>query len=578
MARAINVVGMHRSGTSLTARALNLLGMDLGREEGLTLPGRVENPRGFWERKAIKELNDELFASFGGSWSEPPDLEPGWDHAPALADLREQAKRVLDEEFTSSELYGWKDPRCSLLLPFWQLLVPDLSYVICLRHPEAVARSLDRRGNDLEPGRAHALWLRYTASALVNTRGARRVLVFYEDFFEDLDRQVDALATFLDKDPAQLDPEVRAEIRSLADPSLFRNRTGPDDDSGLPADVRAMWIALRAGTTASEQPAEEPFAVGDTAASARTAFGTPADDSAAVAGRPAAAYEQEARDAHERARAAQADAEAAQAKLAAMENLALGTEGKLRGTEGKLFGAEEQLRILREDLRKSERQLEAARMEAERLGRALDEAPRGSSAVEAQLRADLRSVESSASWRVTRPLRAVKALVAKPRARSRRSRSRPAIGDKSGEESAPDGGSAPPRPDVTIVVPIHNAPMELERCVAAVVRNTTLAGASLLLIDDASTDPGVADVLGRCRGLEHVTVLRNEQNLGFTRTVNRGLEEATGDVVLLNSDTEVGPRWLESLRLAAYSDPRIGTATAVSDNAGRVRGSRDRHR
>ena len=40
------------------------------------------------------------------------------------------------------------------------------------------------------------------------------------------------------------------------------------------------------------------------------------------------------------------------------------------------------------------------------------------------------------------------------------------------------------------------------------------------------------------------------------------------DVVLLNSDTQVGPRWLDRLRQTAYSDASVGTVTAVSDNAG----------
>jgi hypothetical protein len=37
---------------------------------------------------------------------------------------------------------------------------------------------------------------------------------------------------------------------------------------------------------------------------------------------------------------------------------------------------------------------------------------------------------------------------------------------------------------------------------------------------------------------------------------------------MLNSDTEVGPRWLDTLRQVAYADDAIGTVTAVSDNAG----------
>lgn len=120
---------------------------------------------------------------------------------------------------------------------------------------------------------------------------------------------------------------------------------------------------------------------------------------------------------------------------------------------------------------------------------------------------------------------------------------------------------------VTVIVPVYNAADELERCVASLARNTTYP-ARLLLIDDASTDPRTDAVLDRVEHWRNVTVLRNVNNLGFPATVNRGLRASVGDVVLLNSDTEVGPRWLEQLVAAAYAKPNTATATALSDNAG----------
>ena len=120
---------------------------------------------------------------------------------------------------------------------------------------------------------------------------------------------------------------------------------------------------------------------------------------------------------------------------------------------------------------------------------------------------------------------------------------------------------------VTIVVPIHNAREDLERCLEALVRNTT-APAELLLVDDASTDPGIGDLLSEYEKRENVRISKNEENLGFVASVNRGFSESAGDVVLLNSDAEVTPRWLENLTLAAYRDPRTSTVTAISDNAG----------
>src|SRR3546814_1847323 len=70
-------------------------------------------------------------------------------------------------------------------------------------------------------------------------------------------------------------------------------------------------------------------------------------------------------------------------------------------------------------------------------------------------------------------------------------------------------------------------------------------------------------------GLPGITVIRNPSNLGYTRSINKGCElAANDDVVLLNSDTVVGPHWLRNLKVAAYGNDRIGTVTAISDNAG----------
>lgn len=123
-------------------------------------------------------------------------------------------------------------------------------------------------------------------------------------------------------------------------------------------------------------------------------------------------------------------------------------------------------------------------------------------------------------------------------------------------------------PAVTIIIPIYNAAEDLDRCVASVLRHTT-GVARLLLIDDASPDPAVSQVLARHAGRAGVEIRRNPDNRGFTATCNIGLAAAgRDDVVLLNSDTIVGPGWLDGLRLAAGSGARVGTVTPLSNNAG----------
>ncbi len=134
------------------------------------------------------------------------------------------------------------------------------------------------------------------------------------------------------------------------------------------------------------------------------------------------------------------------------------------------------------------------------------------------------------------------------------------------------GGSVrfeePSQRGVTIIVPIYNAPDDLSVCIERLLAHTP-AFAKILLIDDCSPDPRVRDILARHSDNTKIRILGNETNMGFTRTVNRGIVEAgDDDVVLLNSDARVTPGWLEGMVAAATNSPRTATVTAMSDRAG----------
>lgn len=121
---------------------------------------------------------------------------------------------------------------------------------------------------------------------------------------------------------------------------------------------------------------------------------------------------------------------------------------------------------------------------------------------------------------------------------------------------------------VTVVVPVYNAPGDVDRCVESVLAHTP-GGYRLVLIDDASPDPAIGAYFRELdrRALPQLTLLRNDVNLGFTGTANRGFGLSRDDVVLLNSDTIVTQGWLEALVRCVGSDPCIGTATPFSNNA-----------
>ena len=73
MDAVVCVLGAPRSGTSVTARVLNRLGVYLGPPDGMVSPG-VDNPKGNWEDAQIHGTNREILRRLGGTIWHPPAL------------------------------------------------------------------------------------------------------------------------------------------------------------------------------------------------------------------------------------------------------------------------------------------------------------------------------------------------------------------------------------------------------------------------------------------------------------------------------------------------------------------------
>jgi hypothetical protein len=185
--------------------------MDLGPLDGL-LAGAPSNVKGYWERRAILEVNDAVLHAMGGWYDDPPALEPGWHECVSLAVLKRRAARVMSDTFGGSELWGFKDPRTCLTLPFWRDVLPPMRYVICVRHPAEVAASFARsRSESAAPQRWETLWLRSLANALIETGESPRTLIFYDDYFSALGAQLERLAQFIGR-PLTREVTTAAEL------------------------------------------------------------------------------------------------------------------------------------------------------------------------------------------------------------------------------------------------------------------------------------------------------------------------------------------------------------------------------
>ena len=121
--------------------------------------------------------------------------------------------------------------------------------------------------------------------------------------------------------------------------------------------------------------------------------------------------------------------------------------------------------------------------------------------------------------------------------------------------------------NIDIIVPVYNAYTYTEECIKSILKNTDLEKNTLVLINDKSPDEKILPMLQKYKeenADKQIVVLDNEENMGFVKTVNKGMQYSENDVILLNSDTEVTKNWIEKIQTCAYSNPYIATVTPAT--------------
>ncbi|MGQ8876872.1 methyltransferase domain-containing protein [Delftia sp. NA_296.1] len=177
----------------------------------------------------------------------------------------------------------------------------------------------------------------------------------------------------------------------------------------------------------------------------------------------------------------------------------------------------------------------------------------------ARLEQHLRDIENSTVFRATRPL--VHAKMRIDRLLGRTPVPAPVL-------HTPVPQPMPQQP-VDVIVPVYRGLDDTRNCIESVLASPCRTHWQLVVINDASPEPEVTAWLREKAAQEpRITLLENEENLGFVGTVNRGMALNTAhDVLLLNSDTVVANDWLDRIRQAAYGDARIASVTPFSNNA-----------
>jgi GT2 family glycosyltransferase/glycosyltransferase involved in cell wall biosynthesis len=563
---AICIAGAHRSGTSMVARLLHACGLYLGPKNEL-MPAQADNPDGFWEHLGFVALNDELLSELGGAWDLPPKADQDVKH-PRLEPLRTKAQ-VLIEGFDSAKVWGWKDPRNSLTLPFWQDLLPGLKTLIMVRNPLEVAHSMRER-NETSYSLGLRLWEIYNRRLIETANGHDRLVTHYDLFFADAEQELRRIAHFIGLPDAQVTSAAALVTRRrrhthFTTEQLIDARVAPeviDLYRALIVEASGNGVNKGVATTAmfGSRPAKSD--IGDLLP------GSVSRLNAFIPERIAQIQHLE-RELLEQAQARhKKEMEELSAHLEDVNQLLRDKSISLAESEA---WAEELRNRLRQQLRATQR-----------LSRLLDEADHAAG----RLRSSLR-------WQIANPVAALKAKLSPRRARgllgyghlekivSSYQKWRvdhpevAAIDDEiqallSGRRAAPwhrISSIEPPVPtgpiefpvheqvEISIIVPVFNQIHFTRSCLASLQAHQGTECFEVIVVDDCSTDE-TAESVSRILG---VVYLRNEANLGFIASCNRGAERARAKyLVFLNNDTLVRTGWLTALLDTFAEEPQAG--------------------
>ncbi|RSK29458.1 glycosyltransferase family 2 protein [Bacillus sp. HMF5848] len=118
---------------------------------------------------------------------------------------------------------------------------------------------------------------------------------------------------------------------------------------------------------------------------------------------------------------------------------------------------------------------------------------------------------------------------------------------------------------IDVIIPVYSGYEETKECIESLLSTSNKIDYQLIFINDNSPDKQISNLLNNLDN-KRVTVLYNENNLGFVKTVNKGMKMSENDVIILNSDTIVTNFWVDKLYRAAYSNSHVGTVTSLTNN------------
>ncbi|QXD32528.1 glycosyltransferase [Candidatus Pelagisphaera phototrophica] len=221
------VLGMHRSGTSALGRILNMMGAYFG-DEGSGTGANEENPKGFWERRDVRELNDDILNSADCDWNRISAFEVDKLSASVKKSFKTRSAKII-LEMDGHRPWFLKEPRLCLLFELWkdQLEIPIVIHIY--RNPIEVAQSLYKR-NKIPNSTGIALWEKYNSTAFQASIGKPRIIISHRNLMIDPIAETSKLYNQLNEfGVPNLRMPSKRELSSFIQKDLYRQKFSDKD-------------------------------------------------------------------------------------------------------------------------------------------------------------------------------------------------------------------------------------------------------------------------------------------------------------------------------------------------------------
>ncbi len=549
---------MHRSGTSVLARLLNMMGAYFG-PEGSSTGANSENPKGFWERRDIRDINDMVLLSLSCDWDKLSNFDLNRLSPEILAKFNDlSSKTLLDMD--GHRPWMLKEPRFCLLFPLWRKL---LEFPVCIhiyRNPLEVAKSLNKRNNTpINVG--IALWERYVASAVNASMGLPNILISHEQLMENPAAVVENLYSQLSSfGVTGIRMPSSSEISAFVDPTLHREHDTEQDFSHY-LNINQMQLFDRL-LNCKIFDGNNPLVI-------------------SKGGILSIEHYEQTEQAHEISNKNITELERTQ--NAAFENIA-----ELERTQNTAFENIAELERAQNTAKKAtiklNNQLEQKNLVIKQSENKINQLNN----ISTQLIHGINALTSSRRWifgdfvfslrhkimgrPTTLPAnKYISEVISRYELEKEKKISSTEIYSPTYINETEENDISFPllreMLTVDIIVCVHNALEDVKKCLNSIISNTQ-QDYNLLIVNDGSNTDTTILLKKFVAKYKHARLFDNATTQGYTKSANIGLRASSADyVVLLNSDTIVPQNWLMNILECGESDSKIGIISTLSNAA-----------